>query len=157
MTGGPPCPIPQPTTPTKPPATSCDSSRCSMPAVPTPSRATQRARCAWTGSASTSATVTCTRARSWVAISPCRACTRADAPADADAARGRGPRSGNEHGAPLDPAVVQVEQRLVGVLQLVLARRQVHPPAIGQRHQLDQFRIGADQVADDAPHVLCVD
>src|SRR5258708_20970719 len=55
----------------------------------------------------------------------------------------------NQHRTAPDLAVVQVLERLIRLAQTVFLRRQMNQSTIGQRHQLDQFGISADQIADD--------
>src|SRR5471032_633113 len=56
----------------------------------------------------------------------------------------------NQHCAAPDLAVMKVLERLVRLAQTVFLRREMDQSTIGQRHQLDQLGIGADQVADNS-------
>ena len=49
----------------------------------------------------------------------------------------------------MDLAIVQIVQRVVGGAELVFAGMKRHEAPVRQRHQLDKFGIGADEIADD--------
>src|SRR6266702_4692825 len=55
----------------------------------------------------------------------------------------------NQHSPALHLAMVQVFERLVRLTQTVFAGGQMDQSTIGERHQLDEFGIGADQVANN--------
>src|SRR5712671_1429000 len=55
----------------------------------------------------------------------------------------------DQNGAPMNMPMMQIMKRIVGLAELVFFGMEVDEAAIRQRHQLDEFGVGANQIADD--------
>src|SRR3984957_6166848 len=55
----------------------------------------------------------------------------------------------DQHGAPMDASMMQVVQSIVGLVESVFFGMEIDEAAMRERHQFDEFGVGAYQVADD--------